>query len=126
MDVSSCATRFPSIRVRIPGDLLEGDNEEHQLTIDSATDIVLPVPTRVLSLRRANQWFTPKHLGYIRVVLTIGDKSVSVEVLVVPCLGPDVMIIDNNSIMKAFDAKLDWAAGGLSFRDSNITIPAIR
>ena len=126
MDVSSCATRFPSIRVRIPGDLLEGDNEEHQLTIDSATDIVLPVPTRVLSLRRANQWLTPKHLGYIRVVLTIGDKSVSVEVLVVPCLGPDVMIIDNNSIMKAFDAKLDWAAGGLSFRDSNITIPAIR
>ena len=33
------------------------------------------------------------------------------------------MLIDN-SIMKAFGAKLDWAAERLSFRDSSFTIPA--
>ena len=33
------------------------------------------------------------------------------------------MLIDN-SIMKAFGAKLDWAAERLSFRYSNFTIPA--
>ena len=38
LDVSFCSTQFPSTRVRIPG-VLEGDNIEHQLTIDSATDI---------------------------------------------------------------------------------------
>ena len=38
LDVSSYSTRFPSTKVRIPG-VLEGDNIEHQLTIDSATDI---------------------------------------------------------------------------------------
>ena len=44
LDVSSCSTRFPSTRVRIPG-ILEGDNIEHQLTIDSATDILCIVKT---------------------------------------------------------------------------------
>ena len=38
LDVSSCSTRFPSTRVRIL-DVLEGDNIELQLTIDSAKDI---------------------------------------------------------------------------------------
>ena len=33
------------------------------------------------------------------------------------------MLIDN-SIMKAFGAKLDWAAERLSSRNSNITLPA--
>ena len=33
------------------------------------------------------------------------------------------MLIDN-SIMKAFDAKLNWAAERLSFKDSNSRIPA--
>ena len=32
-----------------------------------------------------------------------------VEALVIPHLGPDVMLIDS-SIMKAFGTKLDWAA----------------
>ena len=38
LDVSSCSTRFLSTSVRISG-VLEGDNTEHQLTIDSATEI---------------------------------------------------------------------------------------
>ena len=33
------------------------------------------------------------------------------------------MLIDN-SIMKSFRAKLDWAAERLSFEDSDVTIPA--
>ena len=36
-----------------------------------------------------------------------------------------MMLIDNNnSIIKSFRAKLDWAAERLSFQDSNVTIPA--
>ena len=38
LDVFSCSTRLPSTRVRITG-VLEGDNIEHQITIDSATDM---------------------------------------------------------------------------------------
>ena len=38
LGVSSCSTRFPSTSVRISG-VLEGDDIEHQLTIDSATEI---------------------------------------------------------------------------------------
>ena len=38
LGISSCSTRFPSTSVRIFG-ILERDNIEHQLTIDSATEI---------------------------------------------------------------------------------------
>ena len=34
------------------------------------------------------------------------------------------MLINNSIMKKAFGAKLDWAAEQLSFKDSNITIPA--
>ena len=140
-DVPSCRTRFPPTRVRIPC-TLEGDNVEHQLTIDSATDIlvpciaqtfirnhtklrhnrVFPIPPGALSLRSADG--TPlKCLEYICFALKLGNKYFPVEALVVPLLGPDAMLI-NNSIMKAFGGKMDWAAERLSFKISNITIPA--
>ena len=140
LDVSSCSTRFPSTRVRSPG-TLEGDNIEHQLTIDSATDIpcitqtsignhinlrhhrVFPITPGAISLHSADG--TPlKILGCIRFILKLGNKSLPVEALVLPHLGPDAMLIDN-SIMKAFGAKLDWAAERLSLKGSNITVPAI-
>ena len=76
LDVSSCSTRFPSTSVRVSG-VLEGDIIEHQLTIDSATEI--------------------------------------------PCIAKTLI---DYTIMKAFRAKLDWAAEHLSFQDSNVTIPA--
>ena len=38
LDVFSCSPRFPSTSVRISG-VLEGDNIEHQLNTDSATEI---------------------------------------------------------------------------------------
>ena len=139
IDVLSCTTGFPSTRVRIPG-TLGGDNVEHQLTIDSTTDIpciaqnfihnhaklrynrVFPISPDAISLRSADG--TPlKILGYIRFTLKLSNEYLLVEALVSPHLGPDAMLIDN-SIMKAFGAKLDWAAERLSFQDTNITIPA--
>ena len=122
MDVSSRTIRFPSTRVRIPG-TLGGDNVEHQLTIDSATNIpciaqtfirnhaklrhnrVFPIPSGAISVRSADG--TPlKILRHIRFALKLGNKYLPVEALVLPHLGPDAMLIDN-SIMKAFGAKLD-------------------
>ena len=140
LDVSSYSTRFPSTRIRIPG-VLEEDNIEHQLTIDSATDIpcisktfidkhkklrqkrIFPVPPGAISLRSADG--SPlKILGYVRFTQKLGNKSLPVEALVLPHLGPDVMLLDN-SIMKSFGAKLDWTTECLSFQDSKHTIPAI-
>ena len=139
LDVSSYSTRFPSTRVRIPG-ILEEDNIEHQLTIDSATDIpcisktfidkheklrqkcIFPIPPGAISLRSADG--SPLQiLGYVRFTLKLGNKSLPVEALVLPHLGPGVMLLDN-SIMKSFGAKLDWSTECLSFQDSTKTIPA--
>ena len=139
LDVSTYSTRFPSTRVRIPG-VLEEDNIEHQLTIDSATDIpcisktfidkheklrqkcIFPIPPGAISLRSADG--SPLQiLGYVRCTLKLGNKSLPVEALVLPHLGPDVMLLDN-SIMKSFGAKLDWSSECLSFQNSTQTIPA--
>ena len=140
LDVSSYSTRFPSTRVRIPG-VLEEDNIEHQLTIDSVTDIpcisktfidkheklrqkrIFPVPPGAISLRSADG--SPlKILGCVRFTLKLGNKSLPVEALVLPHLGPDILLLDN-SIMKSFGAKLDWTTECLSFQNSKHTIPAI-
>ena len=139
LDVFSCLTQFPSTRVRISG-VLKGDNKEHQLTIDSAKDIpciaktfiddhekllhkrIFPLPPGAISLHSADG--TPLEiLEYIRFTLKLDNKSLPVDALVLPHSGPDAMLIDN-SIMKAFRAKLDWAAKRLFFQDSNATIPA--
>ena len=140
IDVSSYTTRFPSTRVRTPG-TLGGDNVERQLPIDSAADIipciaqkitrnyaellynrVFPIPPGAISLHSADG--TPlKSLGYIRFALELGNEYLPVEALVLLHLVPDAMLI-GNSIMKAYGAKLDWAAERFSFKYSNITIPA--
>ena len=123
-----------------PG-VLEGDNVEHQLMIDSTTDIpcivktfidsheklrhhrIFSIPPNAISLHSADG--TPlKILGCVHFTLILGNESLPVVALVLPHLGPDAMLIDN-SVMKAFGAKLDWAAERLSFQDSNITIPVI-
>ena len=137
LDVSSCSTRFPSTRVRIPG-VLEGDNIEHQLTIDSATDIpcisktfidnheklqqkrIFPVPSGAISLHSADG--SPLEiLGCVRFTLKMENKALPVEAFVLPHLGPDVMLIDS-SIMKSFGAKLDWTTERLFFQNSSKTI----
>ena len=139
LDISSCSTRYLSTRVHIPG-VLEGDNTEHQLTIDSATDIpciaktfidndeklrhhrISPILPNAILLHSADGTRL-EILGCIGFTLKLDNKSLPVEALVLPHLGPDAMLIDN-SIIKAFRAKLDWAAESLSFQDSNVTIPA--
>ena len=140
LNAFSCSTRFPSTKVRIPG-ILEGDNIKHQLTIDFVTDVssiakifidnleklrhhrIFPIAPGAISLHSADG--TPlKILGCIRFTLKLGNKYLPVEALVLPHLGPDAMLIDNSIMKKAFGAKLDWAAERLSFRDSNIPIPA--
>ena len=138
LDISSCSTRLPPTKVRIPG-ILDGDNIEHQLIIDSATDIpctvktftedhekltpspYFPIPPNAISLHSADG--TPLEiLGCIRFTLKLGNKSLPVEALVLPHLGPDAVLIDI-SIMKAFGAKLDWVAERLAHQDGNDTIP---
>ena len=84
---------------------------------------MLTAPPGAISLRNTDG--SPLEiLGYDRFVLTLGNKSLQVEALVLLQLGPDAMLIDN-STMKAFGAKLIWAAERLSSKDSDITIPAI-
>ena len=135
LDVFSCSTLFSSTRVHIPG-VLEGDNIEQKLTIYSATDIPCVANTFIDNHENyAINVLSPFHpalypytvltavLGYIGFTLKLGNKSLPVEALVLPHLGPDSMLIDN-STMKSFRAKLDWAAERLSFKDSNATIPA--
>ena len=117
LDVFSCSLRFPATRVRTPG-VLEGDNIEHQLIIDSVTDIpciaktfidnheklrnkrIVPISSGVISLHSANG--TPlEALGYIRFTLKLGNKYLPEEALVLPHIGPDAILIDN-SIMNSF------------------------
>ena len=62
-------------------------------------------------------------LGCVCFTLKLGIKSLPVEALVMPHLGPDVVLIDNN-IMKSFGTNLYWTTKRLSFQDSNGTIPA--
>ena len=83
---------------------------------------IFPIPPGAISLRSADG--SPLQiLGYVCFTLKLGNKSLPVEALVLPHLGPDVMLLDN-SIMKSFEAKLDSASECRSFQDSTQTIPA--
>ena len=84
---------------------------------------MFPVPPGAISLHSTDG--SPLEiLGCVRFTLKLSNKSLPVEALVLPHLGPDVMLIDN-SIMKSFGAKLDWTTERLCFQDSNDTISAI-
>ena len=62
-------------------------------------------------------------LGYARFQLTLGDITLQAEALVLPPLGPDIMLLDN-TIMGAFGGVLDWSTEQLSFTTSHVTIKA--
>lgn len=64
-----------------------------------------------------------KILGYVRFQLTLGDITLPVDALVLPSLGPDIMLLDN-TIMGAFGAILDWSNEQLSFKNSKVKIKA--
>ena len=64
-----------------------------------------------------------ENLGYVRFQLTLGDITLAVEALVLPSLGPDIMLLDN-TIMGAFRGVLDWITEQLSCKTSQVTIKA--
>ena len=83
---------------------------------------IFPIPSGAISLR-SEDGSPLQILGYVRFTLKLGNKSLPVEALVLPHLGPEVMLLDN-SIMKSFGAKIDWSSECLSFQNSTQTIPA--
>ena len=58
---------------------------------------MLPVPLGDIFLRSANGSFQTI-FGYFRFVLIFGDKALPVKSLLIPHLGPGVMLINNNLI----------------------------
>ena len=83
---------------------------------------ILAVPVGAITLSSADG--SPlKRLGYIRFQLTLGDITLPVEALVLPSVGPDIMLLDN-TIMGAFGAILDWSTEVLSFKQSKVKIKA--
>ena len=132
------ALNSTSKRVRVNARV--NDYPAHDVTIDTATDVpcisvhfvqthptmkdteIFAVPPGAINLSSADG--SPLQiLGYVRFRLTLGDITLPVEALVLPSLGPDIMLLDN-TIMGAFGGVLDWSTEQLSFKTSQVTIKA--
>ena len=133
------ALNSTSKRVRVNARV--NDYPANNVTIDTATDVpcisvhfvqthltmkdtqILGVPPGAINLSSADG--SPlKILGYVRFQLTLlGDITLPVEALVLPSLGPDIMLLDN-TIMGAFGGVLDWSTEQVSFKTSQVTIKA--
>ena len=132
------ALNSTSKRVRVNARV--NDYPEHNVTIDTATDVTcisvhfvqthstmkdtqfFSVPPGAINLSSADG--SPLYIsGYVRFQLVLGDTSLPVEALVLPSLGPDIMLLDN-TIMCAFGGVLDWSTEHLSFETSQVTIKA--
>ena len=82
-----------------------------------------PVPPAAVALRAANN--EPfKVVGFIDFPLTLSEITRTVTALVVPSLGPDLMLLDN-SVMSDFGARLDWENETLSFSCTGSSIQAV-
>ena len=120
---------FSSRRVRIAGSV--DDVPVNDITVDTATGVPVvslawlrshptlrgvplkPVPPAAVTLRAANG--EPINvLGILDFPLTLSKITRTVTALVVPSLGPDLMLLDN-SVMSEFGAILDWENETLSF-----------
>ena len=62
-------------------------------------------------------------LGFIKLSLTLGDITRRIDALVIPSLGPDQILLDND-VMSRFGAILDWKNQRSTFSSSTVTIPA--
>ena len=110
------------------------------MTIDTASDVTCvslsflkrhpslsfaqlePVPSSCLSLSAANG--APLTiLGFLSFTVKLGDLSRRIDALVVPSLGPDQILLDNDA-MSRFGAVLDWKNERLTFESSKTTVPA--
>ena len=103
----------------------------HTVTIDTATDVpcisvhfvkthpalkdthIFAVPPGAINLSSADK--SPlKILGYVRFQIKLGDITLPVAALVLPSLGPDIVLLDN-TIIGAFGGVLDWSTAQRSF-----------
>ena len=76
-----------------------------------------------ISLRAANG--SPLSvLGFVRLSISLGDITRRIDALVLPSLGPDEILLDNDA-MSRFGAVLDWKKQRLKFSSSKATIPAV-
>ena len=80
------------------------------------------VPPSCMSLSAANG-SSLEILGFIELSLTLGDITRRLDALVIPSLGPDQILLDND-VMSRFGAILDWRNQRLTFSSSTVTIPA--
>ena len=69
-----------------------------------------------------SQWLVARDLGIYKLPLTLGDITRRIDALVIPSLGPDQILLDND-VMSRFGAILDWKNQRLTFSSSTVTIP---
>ena len=83
---------------------------------------IQPVPHAAVALRAANG--SPLNIrGFVIFSLTLGTITHDVEALVVPSLGPDSLLLDNN-VMSTVGAVLDWENQTLSFVSAGSSVPS--
>ena len=129
---------FSSRRIRIPG--IANGVAVAGLAVDSASDItrvpllvwkqrpilcktlVETVPPSCMSLRATNG-SSIDILAYINMSLTLGGITRRIDALVLPSLGSDHMLLDND-VMSRFGAILYWRNQRLTFSSSTVTISA--
>ena len=63
-------------------------------------------------------------MGFVDFPLTLGGTTRHVTALVVPSLGPDSILLDNQ-VMNDFGATLDWENQTLSLSSTGVSIPAV-
>ena len=130
---------FSSPRVQISGSV---DNYPvSAITVDTAADISVvskawlmphptmrsvtsqPVPPSAVALLAANG--SPLDvLGFVFISLTLCTITHDVQALVVPSLGPDSILLDNNAMSNA-GAVLDWEHQTMSFASTGKYTPAV-
>ena len=61
--------------------------------------------------------------GFVSIPITLGTVTRRIDMLVIPSLGPDQLLLDN-AVMTKFGAILDWRNQSLRFHSSATCIPA--
>lgn len=122
--VKPTASNFTSVCVQLPARI--NNHPVKTVTVDSGSDVpcisvkiirrhptlditkIQSIPPGTISLNSADS--SPlKALRLTLPNLTLGDKTLPVEALVLFHLGPDCMLLEN-LIMSAFGAIMDWSA----------------
>lgn len=135
----SLSLSFSSHRVRVAGSV--DDHDVDNITIDTATDVSVVshewlkshptlrrvklkrVPPAAVALSAANG-SAINVLGFVDFSLTLGGSTCTVTALVVPSLGPDRILLDNQ-VMDELGAVLNWSQETLFFPSTGESIPAV-